>query len=93
MKIAVMGAGAIGGYVGAALAAAGAEVTFVARGRHLAAIRQRGNSVPVGGDSQSRKDGRRLTCPTALPFANPMSRGPMPSSGLILPSSTKYKPL
>ena len=50
MKIAVMGAGAIGGYVGARLAAAGAEVTFIARGRHLAAIRQRGLEVrsPLG---------------------------------------------
>jgi 2-dehydropantoate 2-reductase len=50
MRIAVMGAGAIGGYVGARLAAAGAEVTFIARGRHLAAIRQRGLEVrsPLG---------------------------------------------
>jgi 2-dehydropantoate 2-reductase len=50
MKIAVMGAGAIGGYVGARLAAAGAEVTFIARGRHLAAIRQRGLEIrsPLG---------------------------------------------
>ena len=50
MKIAVMGAGAIGGYVGARVAAAGAEVTFIARGQHLAAIRQRGLEVrsPLG---------------------------------------------
>jgi 2-dehydropantoate 2-reductase len=50
MKIAVMGAGAIGGYVGARLAAAGAEVAFVARGPHLAAIRERGLEVrsPLG---------------------------------------------
>ncbi len=50
MKIAVMGTGAIGGYVGARLAAAGAGVTFLARGRHLAAIREGGLRVrsPLG---------------------------------------------
>ena len=37
MKIAVMGTGAMGGYVGARLAKAGADVTFIARGAHLAA--------------------------------------------------------
>lgn len=48
MRIAVMGAGAVGGYFGARLAAAGtpdnggAEVTFIARGRHLEAIRGHG---------------------------------------------------
>jgi 2-dehydropantoate 2-reductase len=50
MKVAVMGTGAIGGYVGARLAAAGAEVTFIARGAHLAAIRADGVRVlsPLG---------------------------------------------
>ncbi|MFP6749008.1 MAG: 2-dehydropantoate 2-reductase [Alphaproteobacteria bacterium] len=48
MKIAVMGTGAMGGYVGARLAEAGADVTFIARGAHLAAI---------------RKDGLRVTSP------------------------------
>ena len=38
MKIAVVGAGAIGGYLGAKLALAGEEVTFIARNRNLAAI-------------------------------------------------------
>ncbi len=42
MKIAVIGAGAVGGYFGARLAAAGETVGFVARGAHLAAIRERG---------------------------------------------------
>jgi 2-dehydropantoate 2-reductase len=42
MKIAIIGAGAIGGYVGAKLALSGQEVTFVARGANLAAIRERG---------------------------------------------------
>ncbi len=50
MKIAVMGSGSIGGYLGARLAAAGAEVTFIARGAHLAAIRAHGLTVrsPLG---------------------------------------------
>ena len=39
MRIAVVGTGGIGGPYGASLAAAGADVTFVARGAHLAAIR------------------------------------------------------
>ena len=42
MKIAVIGAGAIGGLVGARLALAGEEVTFVVRGANLEAIRTRG---------------------------------------------------
>jgi 2-dehydropantoate 2-reductase len=42
MKIAVVGAGAIGGYLGAKLALAGEEVTFIARNRNLAAINARG---------------------------------------------------
>jgi 2-dehydropantoate 2-reductase len=42
MKIAIIGAGAIGGLVGARLALAGEEVTFIVRGRNLEAIRERG---------------------------------------------------
>jgi 2-dehydropantoate 2-reductase len=42
MKIAVMGSGGVGGYLGARLAAAGQDVTFIARGAHLAAIREHG---------------------------------------------------
>jgi 2-dehydropantoate 2-reductase len=50
MKIAVMGSGSIGGYLGARLAAAGAAVTFVARGPHLTAIRAHGLTIrsPLG---------------------------------------------
>lgn len=45
-----MGAGAVGGYVGARMAAAGAEVSLVARGAHLAAIRAHGLAIesPLG---------------------------------------------
>jgi 2-dehydropantoate 2-reductase len=42
MRIAVMGAGGIGGNFGARLAAAGEDVALIARGAHLAAIRERG---------------------------------------------------
>jgi 2-dehydropantoate 2-reductase len=45
MRIVVMGAGGVGGYFGARLAQAGNDVAFVARGRHLAAIRERGLGV------------------------------------------------
>jgi 2-dehydropantoate 2-reductase len=45
MRIAVMGAGGVGGYFGAQFARAGHEVAFVARGAHLAALRSRGLTV------------------------------------------------
>ena len=45
MRIAVVGAGAIGGYVGAALHRGGADVHLVARGANLAAIREHGVRV------------------------------------------------
>ena len=45
MRVAVMGSGGIGGYFGGLLAAAGEDVSFVARGAHLAAIRRDGLQV------------------------------------------------
>jgi 2-dehydropantoate 2-reductase len=50
MRFAILGAGAVGGYYGAQLAHAGHDVTFIARGAHLAAIRERGLEVrsPLG---------------------------------------------
>jgi 2-dehydropantoate 2-reductase len=45
MKFAVLGAGAIGAYVGAALARGGSDVTLIARGEHLRAIQARGVRV------------------------------------------------
>lgn len=56
MKIAILGSGAVGGYYGARLALAGHDVTFIARGAHLAAIRQRGLQVksPALGDFLAR---------------------------------------
>lgn len=48
MRIAIVGAGGIGCIYGAALAKAGAEVTFIARGAHLAAMRA--NGLKIEGD-------------------------------------------
>jgi 2-dehydropantoate 2-reductase len=45
MRIAVMAAGAVGGYFGARMAAAGHEVHFIARGAHLEAIRNNGLKI------------------------------------------------
>ena len=61
MRIVVMGSGGTGGYFGAKLARAGEDVTFVARGAHLEAIRARpepfdlllfGNEAADTGDYQ-----------------------------------------
>jgi 2-dehydropantoate 2-reductase len=45
MRVAVLGAGAVGGYVGAALTRGGADVTLIARGVHLAAMAEHGVRV------------------------------------------------
>ena len=45
MRIAILGAGAIGAYVGASLARGGADVSLIARGEHLAAMRRSGVTV------------------------------------------------
>lgn len=45
MRIAIMGSGGVGGYFGAHLAKGGADVTFIARGAHLAAMREHGLTV------------------------------------------------
>lgn len=45
MKIAIIGAGGVGGYFGAHLAAAGSDVTFIARGAHRAAMLEHGLTI------------------------------------------------
>jgi 2-dehydropantoate 2-reductase len=51
MKFAIVGAGGVGGYFGAKLAAAGYDVTFIARGEHLRAIHSNGLTVKsINGD-------------------------------------------
>ncbi|HTH24289.1 MAG TPA: 2-dehydropantoate 2-reductase [Vicinamibacterales bacterium] len=45
MRFAILGSGAVGGYFGAKLARSGQDVTFIARGAHLEAIRSRGLAI------------------------------------------------
>jgi 2-dehydropantoate 2-reductase len=61
MRIAVVGAGGVGGYFGTKLARAGASVIVLARGPHLEAIRRHGLRVrsAVEGDLEARS--RRST--------------------------------
>jgi len=48
MRVAVVGAGGVGGAFGVALAKAGADVTFIARGAHLAAMKSKGLRIEGG---------------------------------------------
>src|SRR5689334_6662272 len=50
MRIGIVGSGGVGGYFGGRLAAAGSDVTFLARGAHLDAMRARGLLIqsPLG---------------------------------------------
>ena len=52
MKIAIMGSGGVGGFFGAKLARAGEEVTFIARGEHLKAIRQHGLQIKSASEGE-----------------------------------------
>jgi 2-dehydropantoate 2-reductase len=59
MKIAIIGAGAIGGYVGVKLALAGEDVTFIVRGENLRAIREHGMRLQLhDGSEQVARDVR-----------------------------------
>jgi len=55
MRIAIYGAGAIGGYLGAELAHAGYDVSLIARGPHLAAIREKGLTLLIGEATRTAK--------------------------------------
>jgi 2-dehydropantoate 2-reductase len=55
MKITILGAGAVGGYLGLRMAEAGADVALVARGPHLAAIRARGLTLREQGTERTRR--------------------------------------
>ena len=59
MKIAIVGAGAIGGYLGARLSAAGEDVTFIARNRNLEAINARGFRLILEDGSELHAPGVR----------------------------------
>ena len=67
MKIAIIGAGAIGGYVGAKLALAGYQVTFIVRGANLHAIRDRGIRLILADGSEQVAADVRATDDYAAP--------------------------
>jgi 2-dehydropantoate 2-reductase len=69
MKVAIMGAGGIGAYTGARLAAAGIDVAFIARGAQLAALRETGLTI------RSPKGDMHLKRPFAT--SNPAEVGPV----------------
>lgn len=69
MRIAVVGAGSIGGYLGALLSAAGDDVTFIARGANLEAIRSRGMKVVA-------EDGREVIAKNVRVFSKMSEAGP-----------------
>lgn len=69
MRIAIVGSGGVGGYFGGRLAAAGAEVTFVARGEHLQALQRSGLRIESpNGD---------LHLPTVRATGDPSAIGPV----------------
>jgi 2-dehydropantoate 2-reductase len=68
VKIAVVGAGSIGGYLGGLLAAGGDEVTFIARGANLDAIRANGMKVVT-------EDGREVVAKNVRVFSKMSEAG------------------
>jgi len=66
MKIAVFGTGGVGGYFGARLAKAGADVHFIARGRHLAAIRENGLKIESALGALTLKPAQATDDPAAI---------------------------
>lgn len=61
MKIAIIGAGAIGGYVGVKLALSGEDVTFIVRGANLEAIRRNGMKLIMHDGSEHVARGVKAT--------------------------------
>ncbi len=69
MKIAIVGVGAIGGYVGIRLALAGEQVTFIARGANLEALRTRGILL-------QNANGSEESCPQIMATDDYVAAGP-----------------
>lgn len=98
MKIVVMGAGGIGGYFGARLAAAGNDVTFVARGAHLAAMQGEGLRIesPLGNlhlaATRAVRDARDAGPADAVLFAVKMGDAEE-AAGLLAPLLGKETPI
>ncbi len=66
MKLCIFGAGAIGGYLAAYFAKSGADVSVVARGAHLEAIKERGLTVELADGSKLEARPRASADPTEL---------------------------
>ncbi len=77
MKIAIVGAGAIGGYLGAKLALAGEDVTFIARNKNLAAINANGFRLRL-------EDGREQHAANVRAVQNMADAGPQDAVLLTL---------
>jgi len=77
MRIAIVGAGGLGGTLAVRLAAAGHEVWLTARGDHAAAIRERGLEL-------RGHDGVTRTAPGALHLAGPDAAPPAPADLLVM---------
>lgn len=56
MKVCIYGAGAIGAHIGVLMKLAGIDVSLIARGAHLAAIRENGLTLQIGGESKTALD-------------------------------------
>ena len=63
MRIAIMGSGGLGGYYGGMLARAGEDVTFIARGAHLEAIRSDGLTVKLPSGEEFTLDAKATSDP------------------------------
>jgi 2-dehydropantoate 2-reductase len=71
LRIAIMGSGGVGGFFGAKLQKAGADVHFIARGAHLAAMRAHGLAI------ESTDPAQCLHLPTVSVTDDPRSIGPV----------------
>ena len=70
MKIVVMGSGGVGGYFGARLAANSADVTFIARGEHLAALRRDGLKILSANGDLTVKPVKATDDPASVGYAD-----------------------
>src|SRR3954464_14761825 len=77
MRLAIFGAGAIGGYMGAKLASLGVDVTLIARGPHLAAMQANGLKLIEG-------EGAAATATAVHPNPAADSRDPGPQDYVVL---------
>jgi 2-dehydropantoate 2-reductase len=66
MRIAIYGTGGVDGYFGAQLACAGADVTFIARGAHLRAIRDKGLHAETAAGELTVKPARATDDPAQV---------------------------